>query len=107
MRRIAVCAVAALGAGAVVVTAAPAVAAPAPHPVRTITTGLDGPFGLQVTSARSLLVAENVSGEITRVSTRTGSKRVLVRNLPAPAGGRLRPGGPVVGVGGPDGGGGA
>jgi hypothetical protein len=102
MRRIAVCAVAALGAGAVVVTAAPAVAAPAPHPVRTITTGLDGPFGLQVTSARSLLVAENVSGEITRVSTRTGSKRVLVRNLPAPAGIGSRRGSLYVALSGPN-----
>ena len=86
MRRRAACAVAAMGTGALVVSAAPAVASPAPNPVRTITRNLDGPFGLDVGSYHSAVVAENVSGEITRINTRTGAQRVLISNLPAPAG---------------------
>jgi len=102
MRGIAVGAVAALGAGALVATAAPASAAPAPNPVRTITRNLDGPFGLQLHTRRSLLVAENVSGEITKVSTRSGAKRVLVRNLPGPAGVASRAGSMYVVLSGPN-----
>ncbi|MEV4344736.1 ScyD/ScyE family protein [Actinoplanes sp. NPDC049596] len=57
-----------------------------PPPIRTITKGLDGPFGLDVTSPRNALVAEGDSGEITAVDLRTGQQRTLISKLPAPAG---------------------
>ncbi len=66
----------ALGAGAVVATAGPASArVPA---TRDITSGLDGPFGLQRYDRANLLVAENTSGDITKVNVRTGAQKVLI-----------------------------
>jgi hypothetical protein len=57
-----------------------------PPPVRTITQGLDGPFGLDVISPGAALVAEGDSGEITAVGLRTGSRRTLISKLPSPSG---------------------
>jgi len=66
----------ALGVGATVATAGPASASvPAP---RDITSGLDGPFGLQSYDRANLLVAENTSGDITKVNIRTGAQKVLI-----------------------------
>ena len=58
---------------------------PAP-PVRTITSGLDGPFGLDIQSSRRAVVAEGDSGEITAVNLRTGGQRTLISDLQGPSG---------------------
>ena len=68
----------ALGAGGAVATAGPA-SAKVPGPAtRDITSGLDGPFGLQSYDRANLLVAENTSGDITKVNIRTGAQKVLI-----------------------------
>jgi hypothetical protein len=71
------------GMGTVTATSATAQGESGPT-ARVITSGLDGPFGLQA-GDRSFLVAENVSGEVTRV-LRDGSQRVILDNLPGVAG---------------------
>jgi hypothetical protein len=53
--------------------------------VTVVARGLEAPFGLQFTGARTLVVAENGSGEITKVDTRNGRQRALLRGLPGPA----------------------
>lgn len=45
--------------------------------VKVVASGLDGPFGLQATRHHGFVVAENVSGEVTRVD-RFGSKRAII-----------------------------
>jgi hypothetical protein len=67
-------------------TPAHASATPSRAPVKTITRGLDGPFGLDVQSSRQALVAESDSGEVTSVDLRTGKQRTLISGLAAPAG---------------------
>ncbi len=57
-----------------------------PSPVRTITSGLDGPFGLDVQSPRRAVITEADTGEITGVDLRTGAQRTLISGLPGPAG---------------------
>ena len=86
---------AATAAGVTVVLAgAPAQAGAAhvrPAPFRTITTGLEGPFGVDVLHGKAL-VAEAGSGEITAVDLRTGQQRTLIAKLPGPAGVAARDG---------------
>jgi hypothetical protein len=53
-------------------------------PVKVITSGLDGPFGLQAGDL-GFLVAENVSGQVTSVK-RDGSQRVIFDGAPGVAG---------------------
>ncbi|MBL7259854.1 ScyD/ScyE family protein [Paractinoplanes lichenicola] len=82
--------VAAVGTGAfTVVASAPAHAGgghSSPAPIRTITTRLDGPFGLDVLSPHAALVAESESGEVTAVNLRTGARTTLISKLPGVAG---------------------
>ena len=54
--------------------------------MRTITSGLDGPYGLDVLSSKRALVADADSGEVTAVDLRTGRQRVLISGLPGPSG---------------------
>ncbi len=80
--------VTAAGAIGAVGTGAPASAQrPAHHsnPVKVITKGLDGPFGIDAIRHRSFLVAESVSGEVTRVD-RHGRQHVLIDGAPGVAG---------------------
>jgi hypothetical protein len=81
-------AVAVVGMSALAVLAGlPAQASPRPEtPVRTITRGLDGPFGLDLVSSRTALVAEGDSGEVTAVDLRSGAQRTILSGLTAPAG---------------------
>jgi hypothetical protein len=76
-----------LGASALVVLAGqPAMASGHhPPPVRTITGGLDGPYGLDIVSGHAL-VAEADSGEITSVDLKSGAKHVVIAGLPGPSG---------------------
>ncbi|WP_433292028.1 ScyD/ScyE family protein [Actinoplanes sp. CA-030573] len=78
-----------LGMSALTVIAAQPAYASAGHgrpPVRTITEGLDGPYGLQITRHGHALVAEGDSGEITDVDLRTGAQRTVIADLQAPSG---------------------
>ena len=97
---------AATAAGVTVVLAgAPAQAGAAhvrPAPFRTITTGLEGPFGVDVLHGKAL-VAEAGSGEITAVDLRTGQQRTLIAKLPGPAGVAARDGRIYVVLGGGEG----
>jgi hypothetical protein len=71
-----------------VLASAPAQAAPR-HPgppVRTIATGMNGPFGLDVQSSKRAIVAESGAGQVTSVNLRTGAKRALITGLPGVAG---------------------
>jgi hypothetical protein len=81
-------ALAVIGTSALTVLAAAPAHASAGHsrPVRTITTGLDGPLGLDILSSKRALVAEGDTGQITSVDLRTGAQRVLISGLAAPAG---------------------
>lgn len=54
--------------------------------MRTVTTGLDGPYGLDVVSPRTALVAEGDSGEVTAVDLTSGAQRTLISGLAGPAG---------------------
>ena len=80
-RRGAMASVTALGAVGLALAAAPAPAAPAvgraaPAPVKVISGGLDDPYGIQVRGDYGY-VAENVSGEVTRVSYDGRQKRLF------------------------------
>ncbi len=55
------------------------------HPVTVITKGLDGPFGIDATHHRGFLVAESVSGQVTRVD-RHGKQHVVIDGAPGVAG---------------------
>ena len=85
----------ALKALAVIGTSALTVLASAPahasagqsrSPVRTITSGLDGPFGLDIQSSKRALITEGDTGEITSVDLRTGAQRTVISGLSAPSG---------------------
>ena len=69
--------------------------------VTVLARGLDGPFGMQFTGGSTVVVAESVSGEITRVSTATGAQRTLVRGLPGPAAVAVQRGSAYIALGGP------
>ena len=74
--------VTAAGAIGAVGTVAPASAqrsAPPSNPVKVITKGLDGPFGIDAIRHRSFLVAESVSGEVTRVGRHGRQARAHLR----------------------------
>ncbi len=83
--------VAAVGTGAITVLAGMPAGATGGHgggkpAVRTITTKLSGPFGLDVMSSRTALVAESESGEVTAVDLRTGRRTTLISKVPGVAG---------------------
>jgi len=89
----AVKAFAVIGTSALTVLASAPAHASAGHsrnPVRTITTGLEGPFGLDVLSSHRALVAESGTapntGRVTSVDLRTGAQRALITGLTSPAG---------------------
>lgn len=86
-RASAVVLVTALGtAGATAVTPAATSAQGTPaHSTRVVASGLDGPFGLQAIRHHGFLVAENVTGEVTKVD-RHGHKRVIIRRAGGVAG---------------------
>lgn len=85
--RAAVAACVTVGAAAGAVAPAGVVSAAEPKsPVTVIARGLEAPFGLQFTGHRTLVVAENGTGEITKVDTRNGRQRTLLSKLPGPAG---------------------
>ena len=68
--------VTAAGAIGAVGTVAPASAqrsAPPSNPVKVITKGLDGPFGIDAIRHRGFLVAESVTGQVTRIDRTGGS----------------------------------
>jgi hypothetical protein len=67
-------------------TPAHAAAGSSGSPVRTITSGLDGPFGLDVQSSKQALITESDTGEITSVDLRTGAQRTLISGLSGPSG---------------------
>jgi len=76
----------AIGAGTLTLLAgSPANAHPA-SPVKTIASGLDGPYGLDVQSSRQALIVEGDSGKLTAVNLRTGAKHTVVSGLPGPSG---------------------
>jgi hypothetical protein len=83
--------VAAVGTGAATVLAgAPALAGgghggskPA---IRTVTTKLNGPFGLDVLSPHVALVAQADAGKVTAVNLKTGSRTSLITNMPGVTG---------------------
>ena len=58
---------------------------PAP-PIATITSGLDGPYGLDVLSPTRALVTETDAGDITAVDLRTGTQRTVLSGLASPSG---------------------
>ncbi|MET0419566.1 MAG: ScyD/ScyE family protein, partial [Actinoplanes sp.] len=72
--------------GLIVLAGTPANAGHAKPAVRTITTKMSGPFGLDVVSSRTALVAEGDSGEVTAVDLRNGRQRRLISGLTAPSG---------------------
>src|SRR5689334_16155967 len=90
MRAIIVCraftAVAVSGLVAVAGLPAQATLRERPAPARTITKGLDGPYGLDVVPGRTALLAEADSGEVTEVNVRSGKQRTLLSGLAGPAG---------------------
>jgi DNA-binding beta-propeller fold protein YncE len=63
-----------------------ATSSPRPAPVRTITTGLDGPYGLDVGPAPAALVSEADSGQVTEVDLGSGKQRTILSGLAGPAG---------------------
>lgn len=87
--RLAMKAMTVIGTSALTVLATAPAHASAGHsrpPVTTITSGLDGPFGLDIQSSRRALIAEGDSGEITSVDLRSGAQRTLISGLTSPAG---------------------
>ncbi|WP_305787060.1 ScyD/ScyE family protein [Symbioplanes lichenis] len=65
---------------------AQASAGSATAPVRTITKGLDGPYGLDFLSPRTAVVAEGDTGEVTTVDLKTGKQRTIISGLAGPSG---------------------
>jgi hypothetical protein len=59
---------------------------PSRSPVKAITSGLSGPFGLDIQSSKRALVAEGDAGEITSVDLRSGAQRTVIKGLTSPAG---------------------
>jgi hypothetical protein len=55
-------------------------------PVKTITSGLDGPYGLDIQSSKRAVITEGDSGEITAVNLKTGAQRTLISGLQGPSG---------------------
>nr|WP_296067521.1 ScyD/ScyE family protein [uncultured Actinoplanes sp.] len=80
----------AVGAGALVVLAGIPAQASDRHdgpPVRTITTKLDGPYGLDVPwSGRTAYVTEADSGQVTRVDLKSGAQKTVLSGLAGPSG---------------------
>ena len=76
--------VATVGLVGAVTAASPAVARKT-KPATTVTKGLDGPFGLQAVGDRGFVVAESVSGEVTRVY-KDGRQRPIIRGAAGVAG---------------------
>jgi hypothetical protein len=74
--------------GLTVLAGSPAGAAgrPGGPPVRTVTSGLDGPYGLDVVSGTRAYVTEADAGTITSVDLRTGAQRTVLSGLPGPTG---------------------
>jgi len=84
----------------VALTATPAsAAAPASE---AVVQGLSNPFGLQFTGAYTAVVAENASGEVTRVNTRTGATKTLIAKAAGVAGVAQRDGKLFAVIGGPN-----
>ena len=79
----------------------PAVAA-APSSSYPVVRGLDDPYGLQFTSLSTAIVAENTTGEVSRVNIDTGHSHTLISGLPAPAGVAQGGGKLFVALGGPN-----
>ena len=78
-----------IGATALTVLAAspaPASAGNSGPPVKTITSGLDGPYGLDIQSSTRAVVTEADAGEITTVDLKTGAQRTLISGLANPSG---------------------
>jgi hypothetical protein len=83
--------VASVGTGAAVVLAGLPAQAGGGHggakpAIRTVTTELSGPFGLDVLSRHVALVAESESGEITAVDLRSGRRTTLIAKVPGVSG---------------------
>ncbi|MBM2618453.1 ScyD/ScyE family protein [Actinoplanes sp. LDG1-06] len=97
---------AAVGTGALMVVAGVPAYAGGGHagkaPIRTVTTGLDGPFGLDVVSPHAALVAESESGEVTAVNLRSGARTTLISKIPGAAGVTASRGKIFVVLGGPN-----
>jgi DNA-binding beta-propeller fold protein YncE len=55
-------------------------------PIKTISSALDGPFGLDIQSSKRALITESESGEITSVDLRTGAQRTVISGLSGPSG---------------------
>jgi hypothetical protein len=55
-------------------------------PVKTITSGLDGPFGLDIESSTRAVITESDTGEITAVNLKTGAQRTVISGLAGPSG---------------------
>lgn len=84
-RRAAVVSLIALGTAAALV-ATPSATASTHDGARVITTGLDGPFGLQkAVRHRGFVVAESESGQVTRVF-KNGHKHTILDGMPGVAG---------------------
>ncbi|HET6168377.1 MAG TPA: ScyD/ScyE family protein [Marmoricola sp.] len=91
----------ALGTAAALV-ATPSATASTGDGARVITTGLDGPFGLQkAVKHRGLIVAESESGEVTRVFM-SGRKHTLLGGMPGVAGVAASPKRVFAVIGGPN-----
>ena len=87
--RFAVKALTIIGTSALTVVASAPAHASAGHsaaPVKTITSGLDGPFGVDVQAGGRALIAEGVAGQVTSVDLRSGAKRTVISGLTGPAG---------------------
>lgn len=74
--------------GLTVLAGSPAAATGGPSgpPVRTITSGLDGPYGLDVLSRSRALITEADVGAVTAVDLHTGAQRTVLSGLPGPTG---------------------
>jgi hypothetical protein len=96
--------VVALGTVAALAAATPSTstAATASGGVRVVTSGLDGPFGIQkAIDHRGFVVAESASGEVTRVF-KNGNKRAILDGVPGVAGVAASPRRVFAVIGGPN-----